>query len=84
MVSVNATDAQNQLSELLERVSDHGERIQIEQQGEPVAAIISSEDLKRLEALEDAIDSALLRRAMAESEGFLTIEELLNIRSVEP
>lgn len=83
MSAVNATDARNNFVELINRASYSGERICVERHGKPVAAIISCEDLARLEALEDAHDSEELRRAMAESKGFVTVNELLASRPIE-
>lgn len=83
MNSVNATEARNNFLELINRAGYGKERIQIERHGKPVAAIISCEDLARLEALEDAIESAALKKAMAESEGLIGIEELLSDRPLE-
>jgi prevent-host-death family protein len=77
MTVVNATAARKKFLELLNRAEYEKERIRIERHGKPIAAIISYEDLNRLEALEDA-----LRQAMATSEGFVTIEELLAARPV--
>jgi prevent-host-death family protein len=77
MVAVNATEARNKFLELLNRAGYGKERIRIERHGKPVAAIISYEDLNRLEAMEDALDSAALRQAMTTSEGFVTLEEVL-------
>jgi prevent-host-death family protein len=82
MTVVNATAARKKFLELLNRAEYEKERIRIERHGKPIAAIISYEDLNRLEALEDALDSAALRQAMATSEGFVTIEELLAARPV--
>lgn len=83
MSAVNTTDARNNFVELINRANYSGERIRIERHGKPVAAIISCEDLACLEALEDARDSEELRRAMAESKGFVTINELLASRPIE-
>jgi prevent-host-death family protein len=83
MIAVNATEARNNFLELINRASYGRERIKIERHGKPVAAIISCEDLARLEALEDAVDSAELKKAMAKSEGLIGIEELLADRSFE-
>ncbi len=74
---MNATEARKKFLELLNRAEHGKERIRIERHGKPVAAIISYEDLNRLEALEDASDSAALRQAMTKSEGFVTPEEVL-------
>jgi prevent-host-death family protein len=82
MTAVNATEARKKFLELINRAEHGRERIRIERHGKPVAAIISYEDLNRLEALEDALDSAALKQAMATSEGFVTIEEVLAERPV--
>ncbi len=82
MTAVNVTEARKKFLELLNRAEYGKERIRIERHGKPVAAIISYEDLNRLEALEDASDSAALRQAMTMSEGFVRLEEVLAERPV--
>ncbi|MFE1745069.1 type II toxin-antitoxin system Phd/YefM family antitoxin [Coleofasciculus sp. H7-2] len=77
MTEVNSTQAQENFPELITRVGERGERFVIEQQGQAVAATISYADLKRFEALEDALDSAMLRRAVAENKEFVTLEEVI-------
>jgi prevent-host-death family protein len=79
---VNATDARNRFLDLLNRAGYGKERIQIERHGKPVAALISCEDLARLEALEDAHDSALLRQAMQASQGLVGVDALLAARPI--
>ncbi len=74
MTTITASLARKCFPELLNRVGFGQERILVERRGKAVAAIISLEDLRRLEAMEDAIDSAILRRARAENTGFTTIE----------
>ncbi|MDJ0650947.1 MAG: type II toxin-antitoxin system Phd/YefM family antitoxin [Xenococcaceae cyanobacterium MO_188.B19] len=83
MIAVNATEARNKFLELINRAGYGQERIRIKRHGKLVAAIISCEDLARLEALEDAIESAALKKAMAESEGLISIEELLSDQPLE-
>ena len=61
--------------------ANHQERIAIERHGKPVAAIVSYEDLAKLEALEDAIATAQLKQAMADSTGLITVAELLAMGS---
>jgi prevent-host-death family protein len=78
----NATDGQNSFFDLIDR-AHHQERIAIEHHGKLVAAIVSYEDLARLEALEDAIATAQLKQAMADSTGLLTAAELLAMRSID-
>ena len=82
MSTVNATDGRKNFFDLINRAS-HQERIAIERHGKPVAAIVSYEDLAKLEALEDAIATAQLKQAMAESTGFVTVAELLAMRSTD-
>ncbi len=79
---VNATEARNRFLDLINRAGYGQERIRIERHGKPVAVLISYEDLERLEALEDALDSALLRQAMEKSQGLVGINDLLAARSI--
>lgn len=74
---VSATEARAKFQEIINRVEYGKERILIERHGKPVVAVIGLEDLKRLEALEDAIDSGHLRQAIAENEGFTTLEAVI-------
>lgn len=83
MTPVTATEARKHLPQLLSRAGYGKERICIENHGKPVAVLISYEDLERFEALEDARDSEDLRRAMAESEGLISIDELLAARPID-
>lgn len=77
MTKVDADQAQAQFAELISRVEDHQERIVIEQAGQAVAAVISYADLRRLEALEDALDAEFVRRAKAENPEFVGLEEVV-------
>lgn len=47
--TVSMTDAKSRLSELVNRASKGQERFRIEERGKPVGAIVSAEDLARLE-----------------------------------
>ncbi|AFY43658.1 type II toxin-antitoxin system Phd/YefM family antitoxin [Nostoc sp. PCC 7107] len=69
--------------DLIDRVEQKGERIIIERQGKAVVAIIGLEDLKRLEALEDAIDSQVLHQAISENNGFTTLDAVIASRGDE-
>jgi prevent-host-death family protein len=77
MTTVDTTQAQDRFTELLTRVGERGERVVIEKEGQAVAAIIGYADLKRLEAMDSAKDSATLRRLVAENEEFVTLEEVI-------
>jgi len=80
MTTVTATDARNNFQDLVNRAEYGRERILVERRGKAVAAIVSLEDLKRLEALEDAVDSEILRRAVEENDGFTTLESIIAAR----
>lgn len=76
--SINTIDAKEQLSDLLNRVSQSKERIILTRRGKEIAAIISIEDLAHLEQkqsehdLEDAMDALKLTR----SQGSISLETL--------
>lgn len=55
---VGTHEAKTHLSEYLNRVRYRGERIVIERHGKPVAALVSTEDLERLESSPEAPESA--------------------------
>ncbi len=80
MTIVSATDARNNFQELVNRVQYGRERILVQRRGKPVVAIIGIEDLNRLEALEDARDSEALRQAIAENDGFTSLESIVAAR----
>jgi prevent-host-death family protein len=80
MATTTVSDARKNFPDLVNRVGYKKERILIERHGKPVAAIVSLEDLERLEAMEDAIDSEVLRRAVQENEGFVTLESIIASR----
>jgi prevent-host-death family protein len=83
MTFISATDARANFQDLVNRAEYRGERIVIQRHGKPVVAIIGLDDLKLLEAIEDAIDSAELRRAVAENDDFTTLEEIIAKRGDE-
>ena len=56
----------SELSQLVHDVSDRNDRVVIESDGKPVVAMVRYDYLTGLlEALEDALDSKLLRQAIA-------------------
>lgn len=77
MTVVSATEARANFQELINRAEYAGERILIQRHGKAVVAIIGLADLKLFEAIEDAIDSAELRRAIEENDGFSKLEEII-------
>ena len=56
MNSISIVHIRAHLSESLNRVAYGGERVTLERHGKPVAVLVSMEDLRKLEALEDAAD----------------------------
>ena len=83
MTVISASDARANFQEILNRVEYGGERILIQRHGKTAVAVIGLEDLKRLQALEDAIDSNELRRAVEENDGFTTLESIIASRGDE-
>ncbi|MFM8003602.1 MAG: type II toxin-antitoxin system Phd/YefM family antitoxin, partial [Dolichospermum sp.] len=72
MSIISVSEARANFPDIMNRAEYRGERILIQRHGKPAVAMISIEDLKLLEAIEDAIDSAKLRRAVEENTGFIT------------
>jgi PHD/YefM family antitoxin component YafN of YafNO toxin-antitoxin module len=56
----------SQLSQAVDLLMHEGERVLIERDGSPIAALVSVEDLALLEELEDAADVEAARAALAE------------------
>ena len=67
-VRVGAHEVKTRLSEYLNRIACGRERIVVERHGKPVAALVSLEDLQRLEALDEqgVDDDTRLPRALRE------------------
>jgi prevent-host-death family protein len=66
MNKVAATRLRTSISELLDRVVHHGERVAVERYGKPVAALVSPADLQLLEAIENRMDLEAARIALGE------------------
>lgn len=75
---ISATQLRDKIGETLNRVLYGGERVLIERRGEPVAAVISIEELKYLEKLEDERDAEILRLAKAQATQRLPVQALLD------
>ena len=73
--SLSVAEAKGRLSELLGRASHRGERFLIRKRGKPVGAIVSPEDLERLEHVPDAKPGGILATtgALAEYDDFFEI-----------
>jgi prevent-host-death family protein len=61
--SIKVSEARTNLASLLNRVFREQERVIIEKSGIPIAAIVSTDDLRRLERLDEELEA---RRALLE------------------
>jgi len=83
MATLTVAEAKNRFSDVLRRAEYGGERVIVARHGKPVAAIVSTEDLRRLEAAEEAAEEAAdLRDAQhalteAKQEGTVPLETVL-------
>jgi prevent-host-death family protein len=67
MTAIPFTDARNRLSELIDEVAKTHERVEITRHGQPVAVLISADDLAALEETLDVLSSSEAMRQLAES-----------------
>jgi len=81
MQVVAATKVRRMLGSVFNRARYSEERFVIEQRGEPIAAIIGIEDLKRLEQLELRADQAILDLAKENAGGTVGLGEVLDLYS---
>ena len=80
MATLTVAAAKNHFSDLLRRAEYGGERVIVERHGKPVAVIVSTDDLKRLEAIEDAEDVRDAEQALKEAaaQGTIPLEVVLH------
>ncbi|HXG87779.1 MAG TPA: type II toxin-antitoxin system Phd/YefM family antitoxin [Vicinamibacterales bacterium] len=85
MSTVTVAEAKRQFSELLRRAEYTRERVLVRRHGKPVAAIVSTEDLRRLEAMDDETDVADARLAMKEAarQGTASLDSVLRKHGLE-
>ena len=67
MTKIGVSDARDHLSEVVDRARYTHERVVLTKRGKDVGAIVSIEDLKLLEMLEDQIDIDMARKALSEA-----------------
>jgi len=67
--TLSVVEIRNNLADVMAQVAYADRRFVIERKGRAMMALVSIEDLRRLEAFEDAMDSESLRRAKAASQG---------------
>lgn len=65
METMSVVEARRNFSEVMARVADEGERVVVEHRGRPMTALVSVEDLRRLEELEQNVAPVRARRATA-------------------
>ena len=75
--TLGVVEIRNNLADVMAQVAYTGLRFVVERKGRPMVALVSIEDLRQLEALEDARDSELLRRAKAASRGTVPLDQVI-------
>ena len=63
---MSIAEIRNNLADVLNRAAYAGERVILQRRGKPVAAIVSMDDIKLLERLEDEADLRAARKARKE------------------
>src|SRR5215510_2823150 len=79
MATMTVAEAKNRFSDVLRRAEYGGERVIVERHGKPVAAIVSTDDLRRLETADNAADLRDAQVALSEAtqEGTVPLETVL-------
>jgi antitoxin YefM len=72
------TDARNRLSELIDAVARTHERIEITKHGQPVAVLISADDLATLEETLEVLSSPEAMRQLVESRAAVEAGDVLD------
>jgi prevent-host-death family protein len=68
-MEMNMVEVRDNLSEVINRVAYGGERVVLKRRTKGVAAVVSMEDLKLLEELEDRADVKAAQKARKEKGG---------------
>lgn len=76
-ITINVVEAKNKFSELLGKVAYGKGRFIVERKGKPMVAVVSMEDLKKLEEMEDELDTRLLKAAVSNSKGSIPLEKVI-------
>ncbi len=75
MVRLSATDLKKDLSDAINRVQYQGERIILHRRNKDACVLVSLEDLRLLQAIEDRIDALDAEEALKDPQRF-PIEEV--------
>ena len=81
---VPVVDARNDLAEILNRVAYGKERVVLTRRDKDVVAIVSLEDLRLIQQLEDRIDLAEAKKVLARNEPTISLDELKEKYSKKP
>jgi prevent-host-death family protein len=65
-MTINVVNIRSRLADTINRVAYQGERVVLERRGKGVAVLVSMEDLRTLEEMEDAADVNAARKARKE------------------
>ena len=76
MIVISISEVKTSFSKLINRAAYGQERIVVTSHGQPKAALISIDDLQRLEELEEKWDAALLAEAIATETEFYSAAEV--------
>jgi prevent-host-death family protein len=81
LTMMEASEVRKNFAEVTHRIEYGNERVIIAKRGKPAAAMISVEDLQKLERIEDEIDARIARERIAELDAgtaeTVTFEEAL-------
>jgi prevent-host-death family protein len=77
MTELSISAARDHLGDVVSRAEHAQERTVLTRHGKPVAAVISIDDLRELEAAEDRADLAAAREALASDERRVPHDEVL-------
>ena len=77
-ISINAADAKEELSEILNRVAHNKERVILTRRGKDIAAIVPIEDFVLIETTQDKndLDEASASLKEARQQGTFNLEDL--------
>ena len=73
--TISVSEARDELGDTVDRVARKGQRVRLTRRGKAVAAIVSTDDLALLEALEESGDVEDARAALREG-GFIPLEKV--------
>lgn len=75
--TVSVAQAKNRFSDLLNRVTNRHERVIVAKRGKPVGAIVSAQDLERLEKIEDRERLARVRHLKKTTRKYIPFEQFV-------